>query len=93
MLNLDHIVSSFSLNQAIVLHEGLCSDHPLIYVYIECINAIKTSNFKKWFNIQDWSCINHQLFMLECDLLLNKVKVPFHLLNPNYSSYLSEFQN
>ena len=47
ILNLNHTISSFPLNQAVVLREGFCCDHLLICVYFECINASQTSNSKK----------------------------------------------
>ena len=41
-------------------------------------------------SVQDGSHVDRQLFMSECDLLLNKPKGPFHLLSSECRSYISE---
>ena len=90
--NLDHVVSSFSIKQATVLREGYYSDHLPICATIECNVESKIPQEGKWFYVQEWSHVDRQLFMSECDTLLNKIKVPFHLLSSECRSYISEYE-
>ena len=78
--NLDHFIASFPCETVEVISDGFYSDHLPIKLKINAsFHALKQPE-KKWFYIKDWKEVNREMFRFECDSILNKIKVPIHLL-------------